>query len=190
METQQRIVCQWCKSQNLPVATFCHSCGAPLDVRNLVGGEAVASTPAPLPVDYRRPRIDGDPSWVTVANFQYCGEIHAARALLSRKDIVSRIGPAVEGASDFDLQVASTEAEWAREILTRQIPEAATSSGFPVVTANAAANAAGSQQVRPVPVIPLASGAGPSGAGYHVTMAALWIVMLLIILSMVWLLFH
>ena len=32
----ERIQCQWCQSQNEPSAITCHSCGAPLDVRNLV----------------------------------------------------------------------------------------------------------------------------------------------------------
>ena len=31
-----RIECQWCKSQNPGTATTCRSCGAPLDVKNLV----------------------------------------------------------------------------------------------------------------------------------------------------------
>lgn len=34
--TMSRIVCQWCQSQNESLATACRSCGAPLDVRNLV----------------------------------------------------------------------------------------------------------------------------------------------------------
>ena len=32
----ERIQCQWCQSQNPPDAVTCRSCGAPLDVRNLV----------------------------------------------------------------------------------------------------------------------------------------------------------
>jgi uncharacterized protein (AIM24 family) len=32
----QRIECQWCKSMNEPTALSCRSCGAPLDVRDLV----------------------------------------------------------------------------------------------------------------------------------------------------------
>ncbi|HZF11096.1 MAG TPA: AIM24 family protein [Thermoanaerobaculia bacterium] len=32
----QRIVCQWCQTQNEPNAVACRSCGAPLDVKNLV----------------------------------------------------------------------------------------------------------------------------------------------------------
>ena len=32
----QRIECQWCKSQNEPTALSCRSCGAPLDVKDLV----------------------------------------------------------------------------------------------------------------------------------------------------------
>ena len=32
----ERIQCQWCKAQNPPEATSCQTCGAPLDVSNLV----------------------------------------------------------------------------------------------------------------------------------------------------------
>jgi uncharacterized protein (AIM24 family) len=31
-----RIVCQWCQTQNEPTAVACRSCGAPLDIKNLV----------------------------------------------------------------------------------------------------------------------------------------------------------
>ena len=36
MEPIQRIECQWCQSQNEKTALTCRSCGAPLDIRNLV----------------------------------------------------------------------------------------------------------------------------------------------------------
>jgi uncharacterized protein (AIM24 family) len=32
----ERIVCQWCQSMNEKTSTACHTCGAPLDIRNLV----------------------------------------------------------------------------------------------------------------------------------------------------------
>ena len=32
----QRLVCQWCQTQNEPNALACRSCGAPLDVKDLV----------------------------------------------------------------------------------------------------------------------------------------------------------
>src|SRR5215469_6744219 len=32
----ERIQCQWCQSMNEKIATACHACGAPLDIRNLV----------------------------------------------------------------------------------------------------------------------------------------------------------
>jgi uncharacterized protein (AIM24 family) len=35
-ESLDRIQCQWCQNQNPPHATACSTCGAPLDVRNLV----------------------------------------------------------------------------------------------------------------------------------------------------------
>jgi uncharacterized protein (AIM24 family) len=40
-----RIVCQWCQSQNLPDATSCVSCGAPLDVRFAVSDAGWTSAP-------------------------------------------------------------------------------------------------------------------------------------------------
>src|SRR5947209_2902330 len=45
METAQRIECQWCKSQNLPSARTCDTCGAPLDVRNLVSDSGWREVP-------------------------------------------------------------------------------------------------------------------------------------------------
>jgi uncharacterized protein (AIM24 family)/ribosomal protein L40E len=41
----QRIVCQWCQSQNQVSATSCRSCGAPLDVRNLVSDSGWREAP-------------------------------------------------------------------------------------------------------------------------------------------------
>src|SRR5260370_34892065 len=35
-ETLERIQCQWCQSVNDKAALTCRSCGAPLDIRNLV----------------------------------------------------------------------------------------------------------------------------------------------------------
>ena len=35
-EPLQRIECQWCKSMNEPTALACRSCGAPLDIKDLV----------------------------------------------------------------------------------------------------------------------------------------------------------
>jgi uncharacterized protein (AIM24 family) len=45
MDPQQRIVCQWCQGQNLPGTVACHSCGAPLDVRNTVSDSGWTSAP-------------------------------------------------------------------------------------------------------------------------------------------------
>ncbi|HZL37631.1 MAG TPA: AIM24 family protein [Tepidisphaeraceae bacterium] len=45
MEPQQRIICQWCQSQNLPGAATCRTCGAPLDVRNSVSDSGWAAAP-------------------------------------------------------------------------------------------------------------------------------------------------
>ena len=36
MDTLQRVVCEWCSSQNYPQALSCNACGAPLDIKNLV----------------------------------------------------------------------------------------------------------------------------------------------------------
>jgi uncharacterized protein (AIM24 family) len=41
----QRIVCQWCKSQNPTSATSCRTCGAPLDVRDLVSDSGWREAP-------------------------------------------------------------------------------------------------------------------------------------------------
>ena len=121
METQQRIVCQWCQSQNLTVATTCGHCGAPLDLRNVINVSIPSAVPnsvaASILLEYRSAGIARDMGWTTVATFQYCGQLHAARALLSRANIVSRIGPALEGSPEFDLETPSAEAARVREIL-------------------------------------------------------------------------
>ena len=36
MTPVERVQCQWCQSMNEPTAVSCRSCGAPLDIRNLV----------------------------------------------------------------------------------------------------------------------------------------------------------
>ena len=45
MGPEQRIVCQWCRGQNLPGAVSCRSCGAPLDVRNTVSDSGWTAAP-------------------------------------------------------------------------------------------------------------------------------------------------
>jgi uncharacterized protein (AIM24 family) len=40
-----RLVCQWCRSQNPPDAVSCHTCGAPLDARNLVSDSGWREAP-------------------------------------------------------------------------------------------------------------------------------------------------
>src|SRR3954471_339417 len=45
MDTLQRIQCEWCRSQNLPQATSCSTCGAPLDIRNLVSDSGWREAP-------------------------------------------------------------------------------------------------------------------------------------------------
>ena len=35
-ESYERVQCQWCQGMNEKSALACHSCGAPLDIRNLV----------------------------------------------------------------------------------------------------------------------------------------------------------
>ena len=45
METGQRLECQWCRSQNLATARTCDTCGAPLDVRNLVSDSGWREAP-------------------------------------------------------------------------------------------------------------------------------------------------
>ena len=44
-EVGQRIECQWCRSQNQVGATTCFTCGAPLDVRNLVSDSGWREAP-------------------------------------------------------------------------------------------------------------------------------------------------
>jgi uncharacterized protein (AIM24 family) len=45
METGQRIECQWCRTQNAVGAKTCATCGAPLDVRNLVSDSGWREAP-------------------------------------------------------------------------------------------------------------------------------------------------
>jgi uncharacterized protein (AIM24 family) len=45
IETGSRIECRWCRSQNLPDARSCTTCGAPLDVRDLVSDSGWREAP-------------------------------------------------------------------------------------------------------------------------------------------------
>jgi uncharacterized protein (AIM24 family) len=45
METGTRVECQWCRTQNLPDTSSCGTCGAPLDVRNLVSDSGWREAP-------------------------------------------------------------------------------------------------------------------------------------------------
>src|SRR5213076_1047460 len=45
LDTGTRIECQWCRSQNMPGSQSCYTCGAPLDVRNLVSDSGWREAP-------------------------------------------------------------------------------------------------------------------------------------------------
>lgn len=45
MDPMHRLACEWCQSQNPPGSTSCRSCGAPLDVRNLVSDSGWREAP-------------------------------------------------------------------------------------------------------------------------------------------------
>jgi uncharacterized protein (AIM24 family) len=45
MDTAPRIECQWCRGQNLVASRTCVTCGAPLDVRNLVSDSGWREAP-------------------------------------------------------------------------------------------------------------------------------------------------
>ena len=45
MEPRERIVCKWCQGQNEASATSCRSCGAPLDVRDMVSDSGWTAAP-------------------------------------------------------------------------------------------------------------------------------------------------
>jgi len=45
VDVGSRIECQWCRSQNLPDASTCVTCGAPLNVRNLVSDSGWREAP-------------------------------------------------------------------------------------------------------------------------------------------------
>jgi hypothetical protein len=176
METQQRIICQWCGGQNLMGSTACQSCGAPLDVRDVVVDQARVAAPgqsSATPVlEYRSAPVEGDNTWKTVATFDYCGQLHAARAVLSRLNIISRIAPAYDDSPQFDLQTISSDAEFARAVLVRTMPkEIAVPRGD------------GSPTIPPRAALQLAD---TENAGYSSKITLLWIVVILIVLSVYW----
>jgi uncharacterized protein (AIM24 family) len=45
LDTGTRVECQWCRSQNSPDAKSCFTCGAPLDIRNLVSDSGWREAP-------------------------------------------------------------------------------------------------------------------------------------------------
>ena len=147
--------------------------------------------PPPVQVGYRTARADGS-SWVTVASIRSPAKVHAAIRLLSGQNILSRIGPDEGNSDDMNLQVLSTEAEWARDILARGIPEligmAQPPGGFPVITVPITPGSPGVSPAAALPVMPVEKRptAAPFGAGYYLILAVLWVLLALIVLSIVW----
>ncbi len=45
MDVTQRLICKWCQSQNPADATACRTCGAPLDVRDMVSDSGWTAAP-------------------------------------------------------------------------------------------------------------------------------------------------
>src|SRR5215472_18300287 len=45
LDTGTRLECRWCRSQNLPDARSCATCGAPLDVRDVVSDSGWREAP-------------------------------------------------------------------------------------------------------------------------------------------------
>jgi hypothetical protein len=164
----------------------------------------MGSLPPPLPprspspplagVAYRTAPVTGDASWETVA-FLNTAEWHAARRLLSRQGILSRVGPDSNANDDMELQVPVTEVEWARELLhgnTSDLPNAgAPTGGFPVVTTSAEPIPPAMRTdlpLRAMSVGPM-SNAGPRGVGYVLLLTGLWIALILLVGSMIWIWF-
>lgn len=153
------------------------------------------SDSSPPTVDYRTPMGGGEMNWKTVASFPSAGQWHAARRLLSRQRIESRLGPSFSDSEEMALQVPATEVEWARDIIARGFPElpeiARAPRGFEVVLATAP-DQLDSKRVLPVNEIP--EGPAPPVAsqnvGYWVAITLLWAVLILIVSSMVWVCFH
>ena len=158
-------------------------------------------TPPPLPpmavgaLPYHRLAVNHDVRWVTVALLS-TAQWHAACRLLSDQRIISRIDADTSESNESGLQVLSTEAEWAREILSKGIPGivglARPPGGFPVSAIAPPSGAAMYPATVPVAAMPVAalapalSQGAPSHSGlYYPILFILWIALILIVLFMI-----
>jgi hypothetical protein len=135
---------------------------------------AGASTAAPT-VDYFRNDVTGE--WLVIASLPNAGLWHAANALLNRNGITCRMGGRAD-ETEIDLLVLSTEAEWARDVLSKGMPQldaqSQSTGGFPVITATDA-----SEEVVPISAVPVgrADLSRRQRSLYTVTTILLWIVL-------------
>jgi hypothetical protein len=101
------------------------------------------ATPPPLPtvpagsgVDYFHAR-PGTLNWVVIATLPTVSQFFTAKNLLDRHRIVNRMDDQDGDTNEVDLMVLASEAEWARDVLSKGIPQLANimpmSVGFPVV---------------------------------------------------------
>lgn len=136
-------------------------------------------------------------AWVTIGEFS-SSQFHAARALLTRHEILSRAAPAAAGSSELLLQVPPTEVTWALEVLAGRggpppreanaIPVG--SSGFAVAPADSPPAAPpGLDYVRPVLQVNL-SPVRRSTFKLDIAIWSLWILLALVLLWLIYAIYN
>jgi hypothetical protein len=73
--------------------------------------------PLPAPLSYRTPSPTA--GWTVVGSYRSANQRHSANKALSRHGIVAQMRTAAGDEAGFDLLVVQTEAEWARDLLSR-----------------------------------------------------------------------
>ncbi len=135
------------------------------------------SVPPPLPIPSQAV------GWIVVGSFRSHSQWHSAKKVLSRHGIVAQMRTGDGDNAGVDLLVMHTEAEWARDLLTRgdEGPSDGPTGGFPLH--EGAVTPVSQKHVRAMPV--QAGLTDAQQANYSAAIIVLWIVLAVILVVMV-----
>jgi hypothetical protein len=150
----------------------------------------------PAPLNYSRASAAArSAQWVCVATFATPAQWHAARTLLERQGITTRLRTAAADGDEMQMEVFATEVEWARALLAGGVPsmvaEPEPAGGFPVSALPPSfAVLPPEQSERPtiagaaIPVLPLRSlrngPTRPRRHRYHLLLWVLWCLLIVV----------
>jgi len=149
--------------------------------------------PPPLPplpaVSYFAASPEERAGWVIVWSCKSVSEWHSANKIISRHGIIARMQMSQGESSDVDLLVLQTEVEWARDLLSKGLEAVADqpTGGFPLF--DTIVPTTSSEYVRAIPAQVLGLTEARK-VRYTFLILALWIVVTIILLLMVWAVFY